>query len=160
MTSSTYLLQLRLRWVAAGAFAALASAVFLQHELGWLPCALCSLQRVAFVIVLAGALAGAFGSRTLTVAGRAVASFGALAGLVFAGQHLWLLWGPPATTCGDGLRHFVDRMVEALPGSDWLLAGVVPCDDASNLLLGLPLAAWAAGLFVVTLGALWQRPRR
>ncbi len=160
MTSSTFLLQQRLRWIAVGALGALGSALVLQHELGWIPCALCSLQRVAFIVVLMGALAGISASRGLLAAGKGLASLGALGGLAFAGQHLWLLWGPPATTCGDGLRHFVDRMVEALPGSDWLLAGVAPCEDASNLLLGLPLALWAAMLFLGMLALLWAPVRR
>lgn len=142
----------------------LLGALTLQHVFGWLPCPLCILQRLSSIGMLGCLVASAFVSgRRASLAALFLASAFAAAGLVAGGAHLWLLAQPASGSCGPGLARFVGQLVDALPGSDWLLEGAGACEDARYQVLGLPLPAWsmAAHAFAGALGwASWLNPRR
>ncbi|WP_085317650.1 disulfide bond formation protein B [Derxia lacustris] len=82
---------------------AMASALYVQHELGVEPCPLCIVQRLAYVIAGAIALVGALvGTRPWLI--RLLAALSALAsaaGLGVASWHTWLIAHPPeSASCG------------------------------------------------------------
>lgn len=140
----------------------LLAALVMQHVFGWAPCPLCIVQRLT-AIGLALAL-GVYAAASSSTAKDYALTAGSLitgAGLLAAGSHLYLLYAPSAGSCGPGLALAVSRLVEALPGADWLLAGAGACEDTRYAVLGLPLAAWSAGAHVFALGlALWQRAKQ
>lgn len=152
-------------WTPAAVLAlGLVSALVLQHAFGWLPCPLCIIQRLS-AIALFAALMGFGATRPGSWARRvsvAVAALAMLAGLAGAGAHLWLLFGPQTQSCGPGIALFVAQLVDALPGSEWLLEGAGFCEDARYQVLGVPLPAWSGALHVVAFGLMaWQlRGRR
>lgn len=137
------------------------TAVVLQHLLGWEPCPLCILQRLALVGLGLFALVAALTdrhSKTATSA-RLLASTAAAGGAYAAYTQLTMLWGPTQLSCGAGLRMFLLRMSEHLPALDWLLDGPADCASDANRVLGLPLAFWMLVLLTVCIVLLWL-PRR
>ncbi len=129
------------------------AALLLQHVLDWLPCPLCIVQRLtalSLVVLLSGwALAERSDlARRIWLGAAAIAAF---AGVAAAGAHLWLLWQPQTGACGPGLARWVNHLVEALPGSEWLLEGAGACDEAKYALIGIPLPAWSGALHLAAL---------
>jgi disulfide bond formation protein DsbB len=148
--------------VAALGATTLMAAVLLQHWLGWQPCPLCILQRLAILGVTLLALGAGLAHRRVLVAGafRLGATGAAVGGCVAAYQQLMLLWGPTAATCGSSLRMTMTRLADALPWLDWLLDGSADCAADANRLAGLPLAFWVLALLVGTMALLWLPRRR
>ena len=120
-------------------------ALALQHLLGWLPCPLCVLQRLtslALLIPLLARLGLTPGSSKDNVA-LAVCALFALAGAGASVAHLWVLGHPSDEACSPGLARMAMHLVDAIPGSEWLLEGSGACEDARYKLFGLPLPAWS-----------------
>lgn len=140
---------------------ALVAAVVLQHWLGWQPCPLCILQRLAILGTALLALSAGLAHRQGSVAFllRVGATGAAAGGMVAAYQQLVLLWGPVEATCGSSLRMTMTRLADALPWLDWLLDGSADCAADPNRLIGLPLAFWALALLAGCVALLWL-PRR
>ncbi len=143
---------------------AMAAALVLQHVYDWQPCPLCIIQRLT-VLGLAVAVAlfawsKPGSSRALWLIGVAIAF--AMAGLAAAGAHLWLLAQPATGACGPGLARMMMHLVDALPGSEWLLEGSGACDDARYVVIGVPLPAWSglAHLLAVVLAVYLERIAR
>jgi len=132
---------------------ALLAALALQHVHGWQPCPLCILQRLSAIglIVAIGGWALAPANHPVRTAALGVAALFCGAGAAVGGGQLWVLAFPSAGACGPGLALYAQQLVEALPGSAWLLDGSGACDDARYSLLGLPLAAWSVLAHVGTL---------
>jgi disulfide bond formation protein DsbB len=112
-----------------GCFVALGGGLFVQHGLGYPPCSLCVLQRLAFIFVLLLtipiALFGASPAIAKLFAGPALLA--ALLGLGVAFYQVWINAFPTEVArCGRGLAgHF-----EALPFEDfasWMLAAEGDC---------------------------------
>ncbi|WP_028312225.1 disulfide bond formation protein B [Derxia gummosa] len=81
----------------------MASAYYVQHELGIEPCPLCIVQRLGYVIAgglaLVGALAGTRAWLMRLIAG--LATLVSLGGLGVASWHAWLIEHPPeSASCG------------------------------------------------------------
>lgn len=125
--------------------ASLVAALGLQHLLGWLPCPLCILQRIA-VLVTALLFFAAGLTRAGVIRGtfKALGVLSAVGGLGICAAHLWVLANPAQGSCSPGLARWARWAAESLPGSEWLLEGSGACEDASYALLGLPLPAWTA----------------
>jgi disulfide bond formation protein DsbB len=132
----------------------MAYALYAQHGLGFEPCPLCILQRVAVIslgcIFLVAALhpAGAVGRRVY----GALLALVALAGGGVAGRHVWLTTLPPERipACGPGL----DFMLESFPLREALamvLSGSGECASVDWQFLGLSMPAWVL-IAVVSLG--------
>lgn len=139
--------------VALACLGILGGALWVQQSQGALPCALCVLQRMAYLGALVFALLGAlgFGLRSAGLA-RAALWLGLLAvlvGLVFAGQHVWLVYHP-GQTCGlDPLAARINGWgVTAL--APWLLRADGLCSDIPYL-FGLPLPM-LSGIGLAVLG--------
>ncbi len=139
---------------ALGCIAVLGAALWQQH-LGNAPCPLCVLQRIGYLILLAGAaLAAALGIARPGPASRAAAAvglLGATGGLVVALKHVWLVWHP-LQTCGlDPLAVRIDHWA-ITQWAPWMFRADGFCADVPYV-FGVSLPTWSALGFVV-LGAL------
>jgi disulfide bond formation protein DsbB len=115
--------------LAIGSFVALAIGLFVQHGLGYPPCSLCVLQRLAFVFVLLLALPIALsgGSPAVTKWFATPALIAALLGLGVAFYQVWTNAFPTEVArCGRGLAgYFEDLPFEDL--ASWVLAAEGDC---------------------------------
>ncbi len=127
--------------VALGCLAILGGALWLQQSEGALPCALCVLQRMAYLGVLLMSLlaAAGFGLRWRSLARTAVwlGLLAAIIGLAFAGRHIWLVYHPDQTCGLDPLATRINhwRVTQLAP---WLLQADGLCSIVPYL-FGLPL---------------------
>lgn len=123
-----------------GSLALVAIAVYyLQARVGLLPCPLCVVQRIAYILIGATALvAAAYRPKGL---GRLV--FGGLlllwssAGAAVAGWQVWLTYHPHAAECGVSPE---ERFLNALPLAQWWPAMFEANGDCTSVtwkLLGL-----------------------
>jgi disulfide bond formation protein DsbB len=112
-----------------GCFVALAIGLFVQHGLGYPPCSLCVLQRLAFIFVLLVTLPIALFGASPGVARMfaAPALIAALLGLGVATYQVWTSAFPAEIArCGRGLAGYF----EDLPFEDfatWVLAAEGDC---------------------------------
>lgn len=160
---SNKLLELARRPAAPAVFVAagIASALVLQHLLGWAPCPLCILQRLTAIgLCLSLSVRAFFGDTAGRKADVALACvmMSSLGGVWAAGTHLWILLGPQSGSCDPGVARFVGHLVDALPGSAWLLEGGGTCEDTRYELLRVPLPAWSGALHLA--GAGWAAQQR
>lgn len=125
--------------------ALLGYALFVQYGLALEPCPLCILQRVA--VITAGVLfVVAFihdpadrGARAYGV----LIDLAALAGILVAARHMWIIAQPPGTVaeCGASL----DYMMDVLPLHEVLgkvLAGSGECAKIDWTFLNLNMPTW------------------
>ena len=133
--------------------AGIAGALGLQHLLGWVPCALCIVQRLTSISLLIGLTLFAVSAKgsALRALAWVISALAVAAGLTAAGAHLTLIWSPEPVTCGPGIALYVGQLVDAIPGSAWLLEGSGPCEEARYQLLGVPLPAWSGLMHVAGL---------
>lgn len=122
------------------AWAALLLALYLQHALGESPCALCMLQRYAYIgIALVLLLGGVKPLRQLAVLATIPLS---LAGAGVALYHLWGL-AHPTVKCGrDTLEIWLNNLVTAKWLPEVFLASGF-CFDNPQPLFGLSLPLWS-----------------
>jgi protein dithiol:quinone oxidoreductase len=115
--------------LVVGCFVALGSGLIIQHGLGYPPCSLCVLQRLAFIFVLLLALPIALfgGSSGVARTFAAPALVAALLGLGVAVYQVWMNAFPTEVArCGRGLAGYF----EDLPFEDfakWVLAAEGDC---------------------------------
>jgi disulfide bond formation protein DsbB len=141
--------------ILAIALAGILSALAFQHLGGYVPCALCYMQRYAYYagIPLAGlsfllARSGRLGSAAILLALCGV-GFLANAGLGIYHSGVEWKWWPGPEVCGGGdLSAINGNLLDALKN-----AKPVSCNDAPWRLLGLSFAGWnvviSAGLAVL-----------
>jgi disulfide bond formation protein DsbB len=125
--------------------AGMIGALSLQHLLGWVPCALCIVQRLTSIGLLVGLSLFAMSAKGswLRIVAWGLSALAAIGGVVAAGAHLSLIWSSEPVTCGPGVALYVAQLVDLIPGSAWLLEGSGPCEEARYQLLGLPLPVWS-----------------
>jgi protein dithiol:quinone oxidoreductase len=115
--------------LVAAASGALAIGLLVQHGLGYPPCSLCVLQRLAFIFVLLLALPIALfgGSPTVARMFAAPALVAALLGLAVAFYQVWMNAFPTEVArCGRGLAaYFDDLPFEGF--ANWVLAAEGDC---------------------------------
>lgn len=137
----------------------LAFALYAQHRMFLIPCPLCILQRVAFMVMGLGFLLGAVFGRARLMRGISlgVAVLGGAMGVAVAGRHIWLQ-GLPADqvpACGPNLEY----LMQAFPLKDVLLkvfAGSGECAKIDWSFLGISMPGWTLIWYVgLTLGALY-----
>lgn len=141
--------------VALACVGILGGAVWLQQTQGALPCALCVLQRMAYIGVMVFALLAAMGftlrAPALARTGLWLGLLAVLVGLVFAAKHVWLVYHPEQTCGLDPLALRINRwQVTAL--APWLLRADGLCSDIPYL-FGLPLPL-LSGIGLAGLGVL------
>ncbi|RPI16113.1 MAG: disulfide bond formation protein B [Lysobacterales bacterium] len=139
----------------AASAALIAYALYVQYVLGLEPCPLCILQRVAVMAVGALFLLAALhdpSDRGAPVYAILI-DLAALAGILVAVRHLWILAQPAGSVaeCGASL----DYMMDVLPLHEVLakvLAGSGECAKVDWEFLGLTMPAWVL-VALVGLGA-------
>lgn len=162
-------MQLAPRWIYAAiallCFSLVGFALYLQHAQGLEPCPLCILQRIAFILIGAVALIGAFCYRAATSRWLPIILLlPAAAGLTAAGRHVWLEHFPPKTTsCSPADLNYI---LETVPLGEMLpriFRGTGECSVVLWRFLGLSIAEWSL-LLLLGLAAvgvwLLLRPRR
>lgn len=138
-------------------------SLYLQFYQGIMPCPLCSLQRIAFVLM------GLFVLLTLCLVrfrfGRllfnSLTLVTAILGIVFAGRQIWLQHFPPTASneCTASLQY----MLQVLPMNEVIqkiFTGSTECADQVWQFMGLNMAEWAIGWFigfVIVIGYLVRR---
>jgi protein dithiol:quinone oxidoreductase len=131
-------------------------ALYAQHRMFLDPCPLCILQRVAFMVMALGFLAGlllgprAFGRWSAL----GVGVLGAAAGVGVAGRHVWLqsLPADQVPACGPGLNY----MLDAFPLAEVMrkvFQGSGECAKIDWSFLGISMPGWTL-IWYVLLGAL------
>lgn len=135
-------------------FAAIGSALYLQYVEGLVPCPLCSLQRMGFILAAIFALLAAWAGRGIARIVLGVLSLdAALAGFGVAAWHAWLLAHPPEVLgCGRPFEWFSEDfpLVVWLPK---LFRGDGDCLDVHWTLFGLGVPH-LAGIAYIALIAL------
>jgi len=150
----------------AGALATVLAALGFEHVGGYLPCALCLLEREPYYAAIPAAAAAAYGvwarapgcfTPAMFLAVAALMLYGGVLGAYHAGVE-WDFWeGPAACAGGAGLPGSPGAMRDALLGGT-----VAPsCDAAVWDFAGLSFAGWnvviSAALFGLALFGLGRR---
>ncbi|MEY3017268.1 MAG: hypothetical protein RL336_403 [Pseudomonadota bacterium] len=166
MSSIASILPIRLSnlIIALGCALLMATALYMQHQLGLEPCPLCMTQRVAVIAV--GLVAGvAFLHNPAGTMRRVYAGLGAILGVLggsVSTRQLWLQSLPEdqVPACGPSLEY----MLETFPLADTLrvmLQGDGNCAEVVWTFLGLSIPAWTLVAFVGLVAVnLWQMLRR
>ncbi len=150
--------------ITAGCFGLLGfGLVYLQGVLYLLPCPLCVMQRIAFL--LAGFLALAAAAHNPGRVGRklygGLIGLAALGGLVVALRQLYLIHFSQAFECGISPE---EKFLNALPLAQWwpgMFLAVGDCTEVAWTFLTLSIPAWAAICFAAIIGAvLWTAWRK
>jgi len=150
-------------WFAAGAAVCallLGFGYFLQYVQGLDPCPLCQVQRAFYFLVGGAFLLGALHGRFFPAYGS-LAAFFTLGGIGTAGRQVWLQHLPPdkVPQCGPDLAF----MLKNLPLSrtlEKLFTGTGECAVVDWSFLGLSIAEWSLGWFLVLFGyAIWLAVR-
>jgi disulfide bond formation protein DsbB len=129
-------------------------ALFVQYVQGLEPCPLCILQRVAVMVVGALFLIAALhdpAERGARIYGVLI-DLAALAGIVVAARHMWIMAQPPGSVaeCGASL----DYMMDVLPLHEVLmkvLSGSGECAKLDWQFAGLNMPTWVL-MTLVALG--------
>ncbi|MBX3708405.1 MAG: disulfide bond formation protein B [Gammaproteobacteria bacterium] len=142
---STYLLGL-------GAVSALLlTSIYFQLFEGMMPCPLCTLQRIAFILLgilfLAGTLTHSKHLVRLII--NTLCLLVSIAGIFFAGRQVWLQHFPSAnnTECGVSIQYMMHvlSMNEVL---EKVFAGSAECTQRGWEFLHLNMAEWALLWFI------------
>jgi len=145
--------------MAIACAALLGYGYYLQYYGGLEPCPLCILQRLAFIALLSVCLVAALhGPRGYGV--RVYAAIGLLTSIVgaaIAGRQVWLQHLPPdqVPQCGPGLEYMLD-VLPLFEAVRMMLSGSGECAEVDWTFLGLSIAEWSLGWFVLlALGCLY-----
>ncbi len=141
--------------------AAMGVALYTEHVLGFAPCPLCIVQRVAMIatglVALVAALHGARGVGVRLYAG--IAALCAAGGAAVAGRHVWLQ-SLPADQVPEECGMDMGFMVEMLPWQEVasiILSGSGECANVDLQVLGLSIPQWTLIAFVaLVLLMLWR----
>lgn len=126
-------------------------SVYLQFYQGFQPCPLCSLQRVAFVLIGFFTLLTTFFFRFhwLRLTLNLLSFLSATLGGILAGRQIWLQYfpPPPSTECSPSLQY----MMQVMPMNELLrqiFAGSSECAEKAWEFLYLSMAEWSFIWFV------------
>lgn len=142
------------------AAALIGGGAYLQHVKHLEPCAMCILQRYAFVAAGLVALVGGVHGRWARTYGAGVLVV-SLAGGGLAARQAWMQRFPsPEVECGPGL----DYLLQSFPMSDALpmiFKGGGDCSKVQWTFLGGTIPEWALVWFVIfALAAVWVMAAR
>lgn len=139
----------------------IAIALFMQYQMGLIPCALCMTQRVFIIAVglvalIAWLSKASTSNKIYPILGMLLAAVGS----GFSMRHIWLQNLPEdlAPACGPTLGYLLENVpfVEAFTV---LLQGDGNCAESVWSLFGLTIPAWTliafAGLFITNALVLW-----
>lgn len=139
--------------LAISAFVALGIALFTQTQWGWIPCALCVLQRVGFCVIALGAVLGVAVKHKLA---WFIQLLGAIGLMVASMAHVSLLSKPAQGCTFDplGMEINLSWIGQALP---WLLQSEGTCWQTGIELLGLHMSSWSLLYSVAALAVVLYR---
>jgi len=130
--------------------------LWLERTLGLEPCPLCLFDRIALGVAGLVCLAAAVHAPRRVSVRRLYAGLATLlfaGGIAIGGRHVWLQQLPAeeVPACGPDLAYMFDvfPLLEAL---DMVLSGSGSCAEIDAAFLGINLAQWTLGLFVVLTG--------
>jgi len=133
-------------------FGLLGFGLYLQHARHIEPCPLCILQRIAFIAICVTALVAAIHNpkgHGWAMYGGLLVFFSVLGGGVAAWQ-VYLQHSPPnqVLECGPGLNYMLDvlPLTKVLP---MIFKGSGGCAEVTWTFLGLSIAQWALGWFIL-----------
>ena len=138
-------------------------SLYLQLYEGFVPCPLCSLQRITFILLglifFAGIWVGA--KRKMQIFIPFLASLFAALGVLFSGRQVWLQhFPPPNTECGVSLQY----MLQVLPMHQVvqkIFEGTAECTQLGWSFLSLSMAEWSLCWFLIfLLGSLYLLIRK
>lgn len=149
---------------AASCAALLGYAYYSQYGLGYDPCPLCILQRLAvFAVGLTFFIAALHAPRQVGRRAYGVAGFVfAFAGMVVAARHVYLQNLPldEIPDCGPGLEYLFD-VFPAWDALRMVFRGSGECAEIDWTLLGLSMPGWVLiALLVLGTFSLWNGFRR
>ncbi len=148
----------RLWLVALTGLAAVAVAVFTQHQWDMQPCPWCILQRIVFLLISAVALVAALThGLTRRVAGAAVLLLAACGVAAALWQHF------VAAASSSCKLTLADRIISGIGLDSWwpeVFGVFASCADAKVNLLGLPYEFFSGALFVLVAWLVWPALRR
>ncbi len=151
MTLKRYQIHLAM---GVGCFVGLAIALnYLQAKLGQLPCPMCVIQRIIFIILAIIALIAA-AHRPRGVGRRvydALLALFALAGIGESGWQVWLTYHPQLAECGISAE---EKFLNALPIAQWwpsMFEANGDCASVTWTLFGLSVPELSLIAFVVML---------
>lgn len=129
----------------------LLTSLYLQFYDGFQPCPLCTLQRIAFLLLGVFYLIGWIFYRwgVVRIASSVLALLSALAGLGLSGRQVWLQHFPSAngSECGVSLQY----MLQVLPINEVvqrIFEGTAECSARGWEFLNLNMAEWSLAWFV------------
>ena len=134
--------------------ALLLTSVYLQYFDGFIPCPLCTLQRLCFALLgglfFIGILAAT--KRFITVPINVLMTLFALLGIFLSGRQIWLQHFPSgdASECGVSLQY----MMQALPVNQVIqkiFSGSAECTQRGFEFLTFNMAEWACVWFILLL---------
>lgn len=129
-------------------------SIYLQVYKNILPCPLCTLQRITFIILAIFFLfAACFYKRFwLRIFFASVTTFFSLVGILFAGRQVWLQHFPTqnSSECGASLQYMMQVFSwNELIGK--ILEGTADCSKVEWEFLHLDMAEWALLWFIMFL---------
>lgn len=129
----------------------LGTSIYLQFYDGFIPCPLCTLQRIVFGLLGMLFLLGIFlpAKRIGYFLLNALISLTALLGALLAGRQIWLQHFPPSdgSECGVSLQY----MLQVLPLNEVakkIFQGTAECTQIGWQFLHLNMAEWSLIWFV------------
>jgi protein dithiol:quinone oxidoreductase len=134
--------------------ALLATAIYMQEQMGLDPCPMCILQRYAFVAIALTAFVGMIHGPKRGLALKFYAILAIVFAMVGGGTAIrqsWLQHHPPKSqSCGTDLEFLLENfpLAQALPK---IFAGSGDCAVVKWSFLGLSIAEWALVWFVIFL---------
>lgn len=150
--------------IAAGCFSLMGfGLLYLQKVLYLLPCPLCVVQRIAFLLV--GFLALVAAAHNPGRLGRRIygelIGLAALGGLVVALRQLYLIHFSQSFECGISPE---EKFLNALPLAKWwpgMFQAIGDCTEVAWTFLTLSIPAWAAICFgAIIAAAFWTAFRK
>lgn len=132
----------------------LLTSLYFQYFQGFMPCPLCTLQRLTFAVLGILFLAGAYLSRGLKsrITINTLSAIFSIIGLFLAGRQVWLQHFAPANgaECGVSLQY----MLQVLPlnqAVQKIFAGSAECTQRGWEFLHLNMAEWSLVWFLLFL---------
>lgn len=139
-------------WLALACAGLLGYGYYLQYSIGLEPCPLCIMQRLAFFLLFIICLVAALHAPG-KIGVRVYAGFGLLAAITggaLACRQVWLQHLPPdqVPQCGPGLEYMLE-VFPLLDALEMILRGSGECATVDWTFLGLSIAQWSLGWFVI-----------
>lgn len=145
--------------IALGCFGLMAlGLVYLQGVKHLVPCPMCVMQRIAFLIAGFVALGAALHNpgRRGRIAYSSLIGIAALAGLVVALRQVYLIHYPHTFECGISPE---EKILDALPLANWwpaMFQAEGDCAEVAWTFIGVTIPGWAVVAFVsIIAAALW-----